>query len=113
MSEVITWVTFPQPAEFGKIPRWRRSAGRRGDGELFVPLAIVSSQEIVAVKYCVADGFHAALFRDHLFVPATWMRQKWPQFNALLDLIAEKTDQIMVAEKISQFMPSAEGPKGQ
>lgn len=65
-----------------RISGWARSAALATDGTVFVPAAIVGEAD--AVLSAGFDGVTIVRYRNHAFVPATWLRTEYPKAADLI-----------------------------
>lgn len=69
-----------------KMPKWIRSLGISDDGVVFVPAAIGGNEQNVFL--CTAyDGASAATYRNHVFVPSTWLSKEFPDTRELCEVM--------------------------
>lgn len=71
------------------FPKWVRSVGISEDGTVFVPAAIAGNEQEVFL--CTAyDGAAVATYRNHVFVPATWLAKEFPDAKELCEIMENR-----------------------
>jgi hypothetical protein len=69
-----------------RLPEWRRSACLV-KGEVYLPATIAGIEG--RVLHCAAfDGVGIIQDSGHIFVPASWMRQEYPDLAEVIDKLA-------------------------
>lgn len=77
-----------------KVPKWMMTVGVSDTGLVFVPAAITGREQEVFL--CAAyDGTPYASYRNHVFVPSTWLAAEFPDCRDLCEAM-EKWVQIQI-----------------
>jgi hypothetical protein len=85
----MNWLTVEAPPG-RKIPAWARSAAITKDGTVYLPAAICGNEN-QAMMAATWDGGVPLLQRDeHLYLPADWMAQEYPQEAENIQHIADR-----------------------
>lgn len=79
----VTWLECPN-TDGKKVPKWLMTLGISDAGVIFVPAAITGREQEVFL--CTAyDGTRIARYRNHLFVPSTWLAKEFPKTRELCE----------------------------
>lgn len=73
-----------------KQPAWLRTVLRSDDGILFIP-AILAGNEHPAFLCAIFDGIPYSMFKNHVFLPATWLKKEYPVMEELVGVLENRT----------------------
>ncbi|MBT0624490.1 hypothetical protein KIH32_11280 [Pseudomonas fluorescens] len=91
------WLEIESP-EGKKIPKWMRTLGISNEQTIFVPAAIGGNE--LTVSLCTAyDGTSMHTYRNHIFVPSTWLSEEFPAARELCSVM-ENWAKAQIAEGI-------------
>lgn len=79
----VIWLECPNTGD-KKVPKWMMTLGISDSGVIFVPAAITGREQEVFL--CTAyDGTPHAKYRNHIFVPSTWLSTEFPKSRELCE----------------------------
>lgn len=78
------WIEVDAPGE-----RWMRSAALCNDGTVYVPAAI-AGEETMAFLCAGWDGISGVIDDGHLYLPARWLAESFPDTKETCDLIESR-----------------------
>jgi hypothetical protein len=88
MAKCIQWCEVNDPGN--KVPAWMRRAALAPDGTIYVPAAIAGSETVVVL--CASfDGIGVLQDSNHVYVPAKWLKEAYPQAIEVATAIERNT----------------------
>jgi hypothetical protein len=89
MVEKIRWCVIENPP--GRdIPEWQRTAAIDSKGVVFAPAAFSDRPESHVMMCVMFDGVDAIQDNGHLYVPAEWIKNEFPEMTELCDKVIKK-----------------------
>ncbi len=82
------WIEVPNTLKRA-VPAWQRSACLLDDGSVFLPAAIMGSEEM-AVLSASWDGERVIVYKNHTFVSSAWLAREYPKAKDLCEKIERR-----------------------
>ena len=74
----------------GPSPLWKRAAGINTRDIVYLPAAMTGGNEKIAALLAYCEGVLMTLFRDHAYLPVSWIKKERPMWATKLEALEQK-----------------------